>query len=75
MEEDKSKNCMNYPGGGYTSYRECNDLHLRSTLAALVPGLNPIWLPGPIGEVTSKAQQTDNLTGDLQNRNNVPRQL
>ena len=71
MEEDKSKDCLVYPGEGLTSYRACTDIHLRNTLATLLPGLTPPWLPGPLGEVTLQALQTANLTGNVEQYSNL----
>ena len=40
VEEDTSKNCVNYPHGKYGSYDACDEDFLRN---AIPPGLVPIW--------------------------------
>jgi hypothetical protein len=52
VEEDPKKNCRNYPNPEYASYRECDDLWMKDTMARLAPGLLPIWLAGNLENVS-----------------------
>ena len=40
VEEDTSKNCVNYPNGKYESYNHCDEDFSRNVTP---PGLIPIW--------------------------------
>ena len=51
VEEDLSKNCVNYPHGKYESYKACDDAFL---ISALPPGLVPIWSVDTMENVTTK---------------------
>ena len=50
VEEDISKNCVNYPHGKYASYNECDEDFLGS---AIPPGLVPIWSGSNFENVTT----------------------
>ena len=50
VEEDKSKNCRNYPNEDFESYAACDDRYMKSLCDAA--GLSPIWLADDITEVT-----------------------
>ena len=50
VEEDKSKNCRNYPNEDFESYAACDDHYMKSLCDAA--GLSPIWLTDDINEVT-----------------------
>ena len=59
VEEDKSKNCRNYPNEDFESYGACDDHYMKSLCKTA--GLIPIWLTDDINEVT--VQATVNYTG------------
>ena len=59
VEEDKSKNCRNYPNEDFESYAACDDHYMKSLCDAA--GLSPIWLTDDINEVT--VQTSVNSTG------------
>ena len=50
VEEDKSKNCRNYPNEDFESYAACDDRYMKSLCDAA--GLSPIWRADDINEVT-----------------------
>ena len=50
VEEDTSKNCVNYPHGKYESYNACDEDFLRN---AIPPGLVPIWSANYMENVTN----------------------
>ena len=53
LEEDKSKKCRKYPNQDFSSYRECDNLYIKSTLAANYPGLVPIWATDDLATVST----------------------
>ena len=56
VEEDTSKNCINYPNDKYESYNDCDEDFLRS---ALIPELVPIWLTNNTKNVTTYLYRKD----------------
>ena len=53
VEEDRSKNCANYPTRDYESYNECDKQYSLNRLAAEVgPGFTPLWATDNISTVT-----------------------
>ena len=42
LEEDKSKNCQNYPNPDFGSYKECDEQYMRDICNSF--NLAPIWL-------------------------------
>ena len=55
MEEDKSKNCVEYPHGKHDTYNDCDEDFVVSNLP---PDLVPIWVTNNTKEVTSFLNQT-----------------
>ena len=53
LEEDKSKNCRNYPNPEYASYKECDDDYMRAICKSA--NLTPVWLAEDMKLVTKKA--------------------
>ena len=53
LEEDKSKNCRNYPNPEYVSYKECDDDYMRAICKSA--NLTPVWLAEDMKLVTKKA--------------------
>ena len=53
LEEDKSKKCRKYPNQDFSSYRECDNLYIKNTLAAHWPGLMPIWATDDLTNVST----------------------
>ena len=51
IEEDKTKNCVNYPNDKFLSYSTCDDYFLQRSLPT---GLVPIWLKDNMDDVTTK---------------------
>ena len=51
VEDDASKNCVNYPHGKHASYNECDEDFL---VSAIPPGLVPIWSKHNMENVTTK---------------------
>ena len=58
MEEDKSKNCVNYPHEKYETYSDCEDDFVASNLP---PGIVPIWFTNNTDEVTTSFHE-ENIT-------------
>ena len=50
MEEDKSKNCVEYPHGKHDTYNDCDEDFVASNLP---PGLVPIWFTNNTKKVTA----------------------
>ena len=55
VEEDLSKNCVEYPHEKHETYNDCDEEFVASNLP---PGLVPIWLTNNTEEVTSLLNQT-----------------
>ena len=51
VEEDTSKNCVNYPHGKYDNYNQCDEDFLRTVIPS---GLVPIWATKYGENVTTK---------------------
>ena len=51
LEEDKTKNCRNYPNNEFPSYNDCDENFMRRSLPQ---GLVPIWLTDNMDQVTTK---------------------
>ena len=55
MEEDKSKDCKNYPNSEFQSWGDCEDQGSREVLANRFPNIIPVWLKDNIENVTTRA--------------------
>ena len=53
LEEDKSKNCRNYPNPDFVSYLECDEQYMRNICDSV--NLAPVWLYGDFKKVTKTA--------------------
>ena len=51
LEEDKTKNCRNYPNDEFLSYNDCDEKFMKRSLPT---GLLPIWLTDDMDKVTTK---------------------
>ena len=58
MEEDISKNCVNYPHEKYETYSDCDDDFVASNLPQGIP---PIWFANNTEEVTTSFHE-ENIT-------------
>ena len=63
VEADKARNCGNYPHGGFSSYRSCDDEFQRKSLESLAPGLVPVWLADHLDQVTTHMVKPQTLKG------------
>ena len=52
LEEDKSKNCKNYPNSEFASYMKCDEQYMRSICDSLK--LAPVWLYDDLKKVTRR---------------------
>ena len=52
LEEDKSKNCRNYPNADFASYLECDDQYMRDICDSVK--LAPVWLYDDYKKVTKR---------------------
>ena len=44
VEEDKSKDCTNYPNSNHSSYNECDQAYVRAKISAFIgPNFTPLW--------------------------------
>ena len=59
VEEDKSKNCRNYPNEDFENYAACDDHYMKSLCDEA--RLSPIWLADDLNDVT--VQASVNATG------------
>ena len=57
LEEDKSKNCRNYPNAEFASYMECDEQHMKNICESMY--LAPIWLYDDFKQVTKMAIVND----------------
>ena len=64
VEADKVRNCRNYPHGGFSSYKACDDQFLRQSLDSLAPDLNPVWLADHLDQVTTNMLKPQTLKGN-----------
>ena len=55
MEEDKSKDCKNYPNSEFQSWGDCEDQGSREILAKRFPNIIPVWLNDNLENVTTRA--------------------
>jgi hypothetical protein len=55
MEEDTMKKCRNYPNAEFTNYSQCVETRKNEAIAALFPGLVPVWMAENMEEVTDNA--------------------
>ena len=56
VEEDKSKECKNYPNSDYSSYNECDQEYIRRKISAFIgPNFTPLWAATGNGNATKKA--------------------
>ena len=55
VEEDKSKDCKNYPNSEFQSWGDCEDQGSREILAKRFPNIIPVWLKDNIENVTTRA--------------------
>ena len=62
LEEDKTKNCVNYPNEKFLSYNDCDKDFLISTLH---PGLIPIWATNSMENVTTSLYIEENRMNPL----------
>ena len=67
VESDTVRNCRNYPYGGFSSYKACDDHYLLQSLNILAPGLLPIWLSDDLDQVTTSMVRPQTLKGTLLN--------
>ena len=51
LEEDKSKNCRDYPNQDFASYMDCDEQHMKNICKSM--NLAPIWLYDDLNEVTT----------------------
>ena len=53
VEEDESKACRNYPNNQFTTFSDCDELFVRTSLSSLAPpDFLPIWATENTTEVT-----------------------
>ena len=50
LEEDKSKNCRDYPNSEFASYMDCDEQHMKNICKSM--NLAPIWLYDDLNKVT-----------------------
>ena len=62
VEEDISKNCVDYPHGKYETYNDCDEDFVASNLPL---GLVPIWFTYTREEVTSSLNHTSFPNSDI----------
>ena len=62
LEEDISKNCVDYPHGKYETYNDCDEDFVASNLPH---GLVPIWFTNNTEEVTSYLNHTRFPNSDI----------
>ena len=62
VEEDISKNCVDYPHGKYETYNDCDEDFVASNLPL---GLVPIWFTNNTEEVTSALNHTSFPNSDI----------
>ena len=55
VEEDKSKDCKNYPNPEFQSFSDCEDQLSKDFLAKQFPNIIPVWLSDDIENVTTRA--------------------
>ena len=55
VEEDKSKECRNYPNPEFQSFGECDDQGAKNFLAKHFPNIIPVWLTDNMASVTTRA--------------------
>ena len=63
MEEDKSKDCKNYPNSEFQSWGDCEDQGSREVLAKRFPNIIPVWLNDNLENVTTRAVIEDGKGG------------
>ena len=56
VEEDRTKNCRNYPNLDFHSYKDCDFQYMKNKVKEIAPGmnLNPPWLTNDLDNVTTK---------------------
>ena len=56
VEEDRTKNCRNYPNHDFDSYKDCDFQFMKNKVKEIAPGMNlmPPWLTDDLNNVTSK---------------------
>ena len=56
VEEDRTKNCRNYPNHDFDSYKNCDFQFMKNKVKEIAPGMNlmPPWLTDDLNNVTSK---------------------
>ena len=56
VEEDRTKNCQNYPNEDFVSYKECDFQYMKNRVKELTPKLYliPPWLTDDLDHVTSE---------------------
>jgi hypothetical protein len=54
VEEDKSKECRNYPNPDFATYDDCDDNYMKNRVNTLDPNLVPIWLADDLANVTTQ---------------------
>ena len=69
VESDTVRNCRNYPHGGFSSYKACDDQFLRRSLFSIAPGLVPLWLADNLDQVTTGMVKPQTLKGTCQTVN------
>ena len=55
VEEDKSKDCKDYPNSEFQSFGDCEDQGSKDFLAKKFPNIIPVWLMDNIENVTTGA--------------------
>ena len=56
VEEDKSKDCRNYPNSNHSSYNECDREYVREKISAFIgPNFTPLWATKCGKNATDKA--------------------
>ena len=55
VEEDKSKDCKNYPNSEFQSFSDCEDQLSKDFLAKEFPNIIPVWLTDDLENVTTRA--------------------
>ena len=55
VEEDKSKDCKNYPNPEFQSFSDCEDQLSKDFMAKQFPNIIPVWLSDDIENVTIRA--------------------
>ena len=55
VEEDKSKDCTNYPNSNHSSYNECDQAYVRQKISAYIgPNFTPLWAATNGSKATEK---------------------